>query len=405
MKERIITTTETVPLDSLEPHPRNPRRGDIQLIAESLATHGQYRPIVANRRDNRILAGSHTWRAARELGWKHISVSWVDASETEAKRILLADNRTSDLATYDESLLIALIRSCEDPTSGGYSRDDLDALEGLYDAPLTMPAAALADEPEDLWDYDIVIGPLRMNVERRSFERWAIPIEQNPLRPIENIRRKLRLPAKPKIGKVDPESTPIKLSTVTETIIPIESINPFPGNARQGDIGTLMDSLATNGQFRPIVVNQRDNTILVGNHTWHAAKQLGWDRIAVTFVDVTDDEAKQIVLIDNRSSDLSGYDTETLISLLTELSTDLSGTGFDGDDLDDLLAGAQGKPSQALKSGERVAVGKWKLRLPKILFDPWFQELGPEPASEIAIRLDLPSDCWRLDERFTGGRL
>ncbi len=38
-----------VPISSLRPHPRNPRRGDLDAVKDSLRHHGQYRPIVANR--------------------------------------------------------------------------------------------------------------------------------------------------------------------------------------------------------------------------------------------------------------------------------------------------------------------------------------------------------------------
>ena len=36
-----------VPIASLCPHPRNPRRGDLEAVKDSLRHHGQYRPIVA----------------------------------------------------------------------------------------------------------------------------------------------------------------------------------------------------------------------------------------------------------------------------------------------------------------------------------------------------------------------
>lgn len=52
---------------------RNPRRGDVAAIAESLTRHGQYRPIVVNAgsltgRVNEVLAGNHTLLAAKHLG-------------------------------------------------------------------------------------------------------------------------------------------------------------------------------------------------------------------------------------------------------------------------------------------------------------------------------------------------
>jgi ParB-like chromosome segregation protein Spo0J len=87
-----------VPLDRLKPHPSNPRRGDVEAIAESLRVNGQYRPIVVRKSDGVILAGNHTAAAAKRLGWESVSAVLVDADEATSLRILLADNRTADLA-------------------------------------------------------------------------------------------------------------------------------------------------------------------------------------------------------------------------------------------------------------------------------------------------------------------
>jgi len=132
-------------------------------------------------------------------------------------------------------------------------------------------------------------------------------------------------------------------ATLAPLTVPIESVQPYGDNPREGDVGAICASLERNGQYRPIVVNKRSGEILAGNHTWKAAKQLGWEGIAATFVDVDDETAKRIVLVDNRSNDLAAYDDSVLAALLEsivdELGVDgLVGTGFDGDDLDELLS-------------------------------------------------------------------
>ena len=66
-----------------------------------------------------------------------------------------------------------------------------------------------------------------------------------------------------------------------------------------------------------------------------------WKTIEVTWVDCDDDEALRILLVDNRANDLSSYDERGLADLLVDLmktEAQLSGTGFDPDDLDSLLA-------------------------------------------------------------------
>lgn len=130
---------------------------------------------------------------------------------------------------------------------------------------------------------------------------------------------------------------------LTTERVTIDDLSPYPDNPREGDIGAIAVSLEQNGQFRPIVVNRRDMTILAGNHTWKAAKYLGWSDIAVTFVDVDDQQARKIVLADNRHNDLASYNDDTLAQLLQDIVTSegvegLLGTGYDGDDLDTLIS-------------------------------------------------------------------
>jgi ParB-like chromosome segregation protein Spo0J len=128
-----------------------------------------------------------------------------------------------------------------------------------------------------------------------------------------------------------------KLQTVW---VPIGDVRPHPRNVRQGDIGAISQSIKAHGQYRPIVVQRSTGHILAGNHTWKAAKALKCVQVAVTYLDVDDDEAVRIMLIDNRTSDHATYDDDQLAGLLAELSktpAGFEGTGYSGDDVDDLL--------------------------------------------------------------------
>lgn len=119
--------------------------------------------------------------------------------------------------------------------------------------------------------------------------------------------------------------------------VDLKSLKTYPKNPRKGNVDIIATSLSAFGQYKPITVNQRTNEILAGNHTYQAAKQLGWSTISVTYVDVDEETAKRIVLIDNRSNDMASYDAEALLDLLAELP-DLEATGYDDVNLDDLLA-------------------------------------------------------------------
>lgn len=132
-----ITNTD---ITTLKPHPANPRNGNTDAIAESLLANGQYRPIVTTT-DGTILAGNHTYAAAMELGWEQIATVTLDLDpdSPEAHRIMLADNRTSDLGRYDDGLLLALLDTLPEPTVGtGYDTSDLDALLRKQDANLVF---------------------------------------------------------------------------------------------------------------------------------------------------------------------------------------------------------------------------------------------------------------------------
>lgn len=128
-----------VPLAQLQPYARNPRQGDVGAISESLRLHGQFRPIVVNKRTSVVLAGNHTLAAARALGWREIAVTYVDVDEHKAAQIVLADNRANDLASNDAARLADLLQSL--PTLEGtlYDGDALDALLDDLSAPLAAP--------------------------------------------------------------------------------------------------------------------------------------------------------------------------------------------------------------------------------------------------------------------------
>lgn len=120
------------PINEFQPHPKNVRQGDVGAIAESLKAHGQYKPIVVQKNTNFVLTGNHTLQAARQLGWAEIAAVYVDCDDDQALRILLVDNRTNDLAMYDDRALAELLTelaTSEDGFDGSlFTGDDLDDL-------------------------------------------------------------------------------------------------------------------------------------------------------------------------------------------------------------------------------------------------------------------------------------
>lgn len=159
--------------------------------------------------------------------------------------------------------------------------------------------------------------------------------------------------------------------TLAELKVPIGDLEHYPGNPRRGDVAALKASLERNGQYRPIVVNRRNQEVLAGNHTLRAARELGWHEIAVTYVDADDDQAARIALVDNRANDVAGYDAQALADLLRSLP-DLAGTGYDADALEAVLADLDDQARAGQTDPEDI----------------------PEPPAETATE---PGTVWQLD--------
>ena len=126
-----LSDVELVSLDALELHPDNPRQGDLGAIVTSIETNGWFGTLVAQRSTRRVLVGNHRLRAAQLVGLEEVPVHWIDVDEATARRILLADNRTSDLADYDRQDLAALLREAaeaDDLLGTGFDAEDLDDL-------------------------------------------------------------------------------------------------------------------------------------------------------------------------------------------------------------------------------------------------------------------------------------
>jgi len=122
------TLIEYVPITELKTHPRNARQGDVGAIITSIQKNGWYGTIVVQRGTNYILAGNHRFLAAQQLGLTHLPVFWVECDDDRALAILVADNRLSDLASYDSDALLDILSDVQAAgmlLETGYDDDDL----------------------------------------------------------------------------------------------------------------------------------------------------------------------------------------------------------------------------------------------------------------------------------------
>jgi DNA modification methylase len=151
---------DLVAMSKLECHPRNVQEGDVGAIYRSIMCNGFYGALVAQQSTGYVLVGNHRLRAAQLAGLARVPVFYVDVSDEQALRIMLADNRTAELATRDEEALFGLLRELVDGEGldgTGYDEHDLDAMLAdlaAGDPTNTVdPGAPLdrADELRDQW--------------------------------------------------------------------------------------------------------------------------------------------------------------------------------------------------------------------------------------------------------------
>lgn len=168
---------EYLSLSSLKPNAKNPRKHSkkqIAQIAKSIAQFGFIAPVLVDR-ENRVIAGHGRILAAQELGIAELPIIRLEhLSEAEAKAYMIADNKLTENAAWDEHLLAGLFAElesleidfslditgfdvpeidrmlCFDPTVGDAPRD---AIPDVLNYPVTTPG--------DLWllnDHRIYCG-------------------------------------------------------------------------------------------------------------------------------------------------------------------------------------------------------------------------------------------------------
>ena len=112
--------TELVSISDLTPDPANARKHgerNLKAIIDSLRAFGQQKPIVVDRRGV-VIAGNGTLEAAKRLGWEEIAIVRTELEPTQATAFGIADNRTAELAEWDDEVLVSLLDSLDDETRG-----------------------------------------------------------------------------------------------------------------------------------------------------------------------------------------------------------------------------------------------------------------------------------------------
>src|SRR5271167_457115 len=101
------------PVEELKLDPANPRRHSkkqIRQIANSIRTFGFIVPVLIDR-DGTVLAGHGRLLACRELGITEVPTASLDhLTPAQARAFMIADNRLTEIATWDDQLLAEQLR-------------------------------------------------------------------------------------------------------------------------------------------------------------------------------------------------------------------------------------------------------------------------------------------------------
>lgn len=130
---------ETVKIDTLVFDPANARKHDeknLGAIRSSLQRFGQQKPIVVDA-NGVVRAGNGTLAAAKALGWKEIAIVRSPLSGSEATAYAIADNRTSELAEWDDDVLSQTLAALqiedeELAASTGFMAQEINAMTERY---------------------------------------------------------------------------------------------------------------------------------------------------------------------------------------------------------------------------------------------------------------------------------
>ena len=120
-----------IAVSELKPYENNPRINDLAVpqVAESIKQFGWQQPIVIDR-NNVIIAGHTRYKAALRLGLETVPCKYADEltpEQVEAYR--LADNKTAELATWDDEKLAEELAKCAEFDMSAFGFEELDELE------------------------------------------------------------------------------------------------------------------------------------------------------------------------------------------------------------------------------------------------------------------------------------
>lgn len=139
---------------------------------------------------------------------------------------------------------------------------------------------------------------------------------------------------------------PTVFQRLTVEEVPIDSVEPDPANPRRiatKELEALTRSIKEFGLIDPVICRRETRMVIGGHQRLVAARKLGLSTVPVIFLDLSEEKAKLLNVALNKIS--GEFDEELLGQLLAGLADsadlDLSLSGFDGREIDQLLRGLE----------------------------------------------------------------
>jgi ParB-like chromosome segregation protein Spo0J len=141
------------PIGWFKPNPHEVNTHDernLAAITESLRDHGQMKNVVTNA-EGEMAAGWGTFLAAAQaLGWQYLAAVASAKPEDNLRKYALLDNRTAQLARFDDAALLAELVALDEeqgtkPEEVGWNAEEFAKLA----ASLIPPEPIESPEPPD----------------------------------------------------------------------------------------------------------------------------------------------------------------------------------------------------------------------------------------------------------------
>lgn len=143
--------TKKIALTKLNADPKNANlhnEKNLETIRKNIEEFGVYAPLVVQASTMNVVIGNGRLEVLIAMGRKDADCIVMDLTDAKAKKLAIADNRSSDLSEWDDTILAEILIEMgeEDAQDVGFSADDLADL--LPDEPAPPEPDAVPTPPK-----------------------------------------------------------------------------------------------------------------------------------------------------------------------------------------------------------------------------------------------------------------